>query len=109
MLRYAKVINEETKLCSVGIGTNYDYYESIGMLMQDVEKAWNGNWYLAGHTPEKPADVVKQERIQELHKLLADHDYWTSKYADGEYTDEEWAERVAQRKAWRNELRELEQ
>ena len=49
-----------------------------------------------------------QERIAELKQMLEDADYWTSKHADGEYTDEEWAEKVAIRKAWRVEINELE-
>ena len=55
MLKYAKIINEETKLCEVGVGTDSDFYQSIGMTRQDVEEAWNGNWYLQGYTPEMPA------------------------------------------------------
>lgn len=108
MLKYAKIINNETKQCGVGARTNTDFYKSIGMTEMEVEKAYNGSWYVKGYAPEKPTEVVKQERIAELHQLLADSDYWTSKYCDGEYTDEEWAEKVAQRKAWREELRELE-
>lgn len=49
-----------------------------------------------------------KERIAELKQMLADADYWTSKRVDGEYTDEEWAEKVAIRKAWRAEINELE-
>lgn len=105
---YAKIINEQTKLCEVGLGTNEEYYKSLGMTEMEVEQAWSGSWYVAGYAPEKPEEVIKQERIAELKQLLADSDYWTSKYCDGEYTDEEWAEKVAQRKAWREEIRRLE-
>lgn len=105
---YAKIINEQTKLCEVGLGTDTDYYKSLGMVEMEVEQAYNGDWYVKGYAPEKPEDVIKQERITELKQLLADSDYWTSKYCDGEYTDEEWAEKVAQRKAWREEIRGLE-
>ena len=108
MLKYAQITNEKTKECSVGLGTNTAYYESIGMKEMEVEQAWNGVWYVQGYAPEKPQEVIKEERIEELKQLLADSDYWTSKYCDGEYTDEEWAEKVAQRKAWREEIRELE-
>lgn len=55
MLKYAKIINEETKLCEVGVGTDSDFYQSIGMTLQDVEEAWNGSWYLKGYAPERPA------------------------------------------------------
>ena len=57
---------------------------------------------------EQYAEYKKQLRITELKQLLADADYWTSKHADGEYTEEEWAEKVAIRKAWREEINQLE-
>ena len=52
---YAKIINEETKECQVGTGTNTEFYKSIGMTEMDVEKAYNGFWYLVGYVPAKPA------------------------------------------------------
>ena len=51
---------------------------------------------------------IKQSRIIELKYLLDSKEYWTSKYIDGEYTEEEWAEKVATRKKWRNEINQLE-
>lgn len=82
------------------------------LIEEDAEHSF-GDYILADteyvlSTDEKAKEVVKQERIAELKRFLADSDYWTSKYCDGEYTDEEWAEKVAQRKAWREEIRELE-
>lgn len=58
--------------------------------------------------PEPTEYEKAQARIAELKQMLADADYWTSKRVDGEYTDEEWAEKVAIRKAWRAEINELE-
>lgn len=58
--------------------------------------------------PEPTEYEKAQARIAELKQMLADVDYWTSKRMDGEYTDEEWAEKVAIRKAWRAEINELE-
>lgn len=55
MIKYAKITNEETKECSVGTGTNTDFYKSIGMTEMDVEQAYTGDWYLAGHCPKKVA------------------------------------------------------
>ena len=43
-----------------------------------------------------------------LKQQLAEMDYKSSKYVDGEYTQEEWAEIVAERKAIRERIRELE-
>ena len=55
MKKYAKIINEETKQCEVGLGTNSAFYQSIGMTEMEVEQAYNGSWYLQGYAPEKPA------------------------------------------------------
>lgn len=60
MLKYARVVDENTKLCEVGLGDNDEFYRSIGMAMQDVEEGYNG-WYLAGYAPEKPFAVKAGE------------------------------------------------
>lgn len=64
MLLYAKVVNEETKLCDVGLGTNTDYYKSLGMTEQEVEQAYNGQWYLVGYVPSKPAPTIEEQLIE---------------------------------------------
>lgn len=61
MKKYAIIENEETKVCSVGIGTDTEFYRSIGMSEMDVEKGWDGNWYLSGYAPQKPQEVKEQE------------------------------------------------
>lgn len=58
---YAKIENEETKVCSVGVGTDEKFYRSIGMSEMEVEKAYDGSWYLKGYAPEKPKEVKEQE------------------------------------------------
>lgn len=58
---YAKIINEETKVCSVGIGTDTEFYRSIGMSEMDVEQAYDGQWYLKGYAPEKPIEQKEAE------------------------------------------------
>ncbi len=45
MKKYAKIINEETKACEIGLGTNAEFYQSIGM---EVEQTFDGGWYIAG-------------------------------------------------------------
>lgn len=60
-LKYAKVVNEKTKLCEVGLGTNKAYYESIGMVEMDVEPAYDGNWYLYGYAPKQPAPTIEEQ------------------------------------------------
>lgn len=90
MLKYAKIVNNESKKCDVAIGTDTAYYETIGMTLQEVEQDWRGQWYLAGYAPEKPRAVIIQEEIDHLKTELADMDYKQFKYLRGEFTDEEW-------------------
>ncbi|MBP5160624.1 MAG: hypothetical protein ILP11_01040 [Alphaproteobacteria bacterium] len=63
MKKYAKIINEETKQCDVGLGTDTEYYISEGMTEMDVEQAYNGEWYVEGYAPEKPAPTYQEQRM----------------------------------------------
>lgn len=65
MLKYAKIVNDETKQCEVGIGTNSKFYQSIGLTQMDVEQAYNGNWYIMGYAPEKPESTYTEKRLAE--------------------------------------------
>lgn len=58
---YAKIINEETKQCEVGLGTNTEFYKSIGMSEMDVEQGYDGQWYLTGYAPAKPVETMQSE------------------------------------------------
>ena len=65
MLKYAKIEDEQLKKVSVGEGDDTEFYESIGMAIMDVEKAYTGEWYLKGYAPAKPAptyDEIKDAR-----------------------------------------------
>lgn len=66
MLQYAKVEDEETGACSVGVGTNTAFYESIGMTLQDVSQSYDGNWYLTSKLPAKPLETAQEEKLNEL-------------------------------------------
>lgn len=75
----------------------------------DIEPLGDGTYKITEIVIPEPTEYEKaQARIAELKTLLDSKDYWTSKRLDGEYTDEEWAEKVAIRKAWRAEINELE-
>lgn len=78
MRKYAKIINEETKLCEVGLGSNSEFYESIGMEEMDVEQAYNGNWFLIGFVPEKPEATYAEKRRNEYPPIPEQLDmiYW---------------------------------
>lgn len=82
MKKYAKVINEETKLCEVGLGTNNNFYASIGMEEMEVEQAYNGSWYIKGYAPIKPQSLINQERINELQGYLNSTDWYAVRYAE---------------------------
>lgn len=99
--------HEETQLVPTYTEETVD--EAIAEYAEaDIETAYNGEKYLKGYAPQPTEYQKAQARIAELKALLDSKDYWTSKRADGEYTEEEWAEKVAIRKAWRAEINELE-
>lgn len=66
MLKYAKIIDKKTHACEVGIGTNTNYYKSIGMKELDVEQDCNGSWYLFGYLPNQDIEILKENKISEL-------------------------------------------
>lgn len=70
MLLFAKVENEETKVCSVGIGTDTEFYQSIGMTEMEVEQGYDGSWYLKGYAPEKPTELKEEEARVERDKRI---------------------------------------
>ena len=61
MKKYARIVNEETKACEVGTGTNTAFYQSIGMSEMEVEQAYDGSWYLKGYAPQKPIEQREAE------------------------------------------------
>ena len=69
MKKYAIIIDEETKACQVGLGTNVEFYKSLGFEEMEVEQAWNGDWYVLGYAPKKPLEAYKQEKLNELREL----------------------------------------
>jgi len=76
MIKYAKVINQETGLCEVGLGTNTEFYQSIGMIELDVQQSdIDGAWYLANKCPMKTdeqKELEEKERIAKLNLTGAD-------------------------------------
>ena len=78
MLKYAKIENETTKECSVGLGTDVEFYQSIGMSPIDVEQAWNGNWYVTGYCPVEPEKSYVEKRQAEYPSITDQLDmiYW---------------------------------
>lgn len=93
MLKYAKIANEETKQCEVGIGTNTEFYKSIGMTEMEVEEAYNGCWYVKGYAPKKPipTDEEIEKAREDYRKEHIDSKTLERqrKQANGTWTDED--------------------
>lgn len=62
---YAMITDEKTKAVSVGLGTDIEFYKSIGMTDMEVEQAYDGSWYVKGFAPDF-SDKIKQDKIAEL-------------------------------------------
>ena len=69
--KYAIITNQETKTVDVGLGTDEQFYKSIGMTEMDVEQAYNGAWYLNGYAPQRP-EPTPQEQIRSLESQITD-------------------------------------
>ena len=112
MKKYAKVINEETKQCEVGTGTNSAYYQSIGMTEMEVEQAYDGYWYLAGYAPAKPVPTKEEQQKAREEAYKAEVDPITchiQRLGDEEQTPEviaEIASLVEERKAKVDEIKQ---
>lgn len=76
---FYKIIDNNTKKVNVGLGTNKEFYQSIGMVEGEVEKGYDGSWYLKGYAPQKTLEELKQEKIQELRKKA--NNYILSQYS----------------------------
>lgn len=80
-------------------------------LQCEIGKAWrviNGELSMQIYDDKEYQNNLHQQEMDALKQQLGSMDYKTSKYADGEYTDEEWQVIVAERKAIREKIRELE-
>lgn len=84
MIKYAKITNEQTGLCEVGIGTNAEFYQSIGMTELDVQQSDIDNaWYLTEKCPMKTDEQKAKEERDRIDALcLTRSDVERAIYAD---------------------------
>ena len=96
MLKFAKIINDITKECRIGLGTDGVFYQSIGMIEQDVELAYNGHWYLVGYAPKAPEPTYQELRRAAYPEISEQLDmiYWDK--VNGTNT---WQEKISEIKA----------
>lgn len=104
---WAKVIDDEKKLCEVGLGDDSNYYKSIGYQKMEVAEGADGKWYVKGYEPGNAIPSAKQKRINELKKLLAQWDYIGTKIATGCATIEDYKDVIEMCEAYRQEIRIL--
>ena len=71
---YCKYDNNTKKCLEVGMGTNIEFYKSIGMTDEEVEKAYDGSYYLKGYAPSQNLDELKSEKLSELTAITSKFD-----------------------------------
>ena len=71
MKKFAKIINDITKECWVGIGTDYAFYKDQGFTEQDVTLGYNNIWYLTGYEPD-PTEHIKNLELQKAKQERAE-------------------------------------
>lgn len=91
MIKYAKITNEETGLCEVGLGTNIDFYKALGMVELDVQQSdIDDEWYLTEKCPMKTDEEKELEEKIRIGKLsLTKREVFLALYRDKGITPEQ--------------------
>lgn len=66
MLKYAKIIDDTTKRCDIGLGSDASFYQFIGMELMDVEQGYDGNWYMAEYVPIQPIEEARTAALSSI-------------------------------------------
>ena len=82
------------------------WYEN-GPLIRDTENPYNIEFFIG--VPYNEEQKAQYKQIAELKRKLRDSDYKAIKYADGAYTEEEYAPIRAERASWRAEINRIEE
>ena len=82
--------------------TEEEFYAADGLV-----RLIDGRIFLGKTDAEKTSEEAI-EKIRILKKNLAETDYIAAKIAEGAATAADYAEKIAQRNAWRKEISELE-
>lgn len=70
MKLYGTVIDNNTGLCSIGTGTNIEFYKSIGMVELDVQQSDVDNrYYLIDKCPMKTSEEVALKEQDKINRL----------------------------------------
>jgi hypothetical protein len=92
----AKIIDDKKKKCDVFCGTDFNWAIKNGFSEMEVERAWDGSWYLKGFAPERPEPTYTEKRQREYPPISEQLDmiYW-----DKVNGTNLWQEKIAEIKA----------
>lgn len=85
----------------------FKFVDENGYAIEEIEPKGDERQFKVVEIPQPSEEDIKQARIEELKAKLSETDYIVIKIAEGEATQEEYAEVLANRKAWRTEINEL--
>ena len=71
---YCKYDKNTKKCTEVGTGTDTEFYKSIGMTDEEVEKSYDGYYYLKGYAPTQNIDELKASKLSELTTITSKFD-----------------------------------
>lgn len=91
MLKYGKIINEDTGLCMIGLTGNVEFFKSVGMTQLDVEQSdIDQQWYLSDKCPMKEHNEKIIEEKTRIGKLnLTPREVFLAIYRDKGITPEQ--------------------
>ena len=69
MLLYAKIVDKNLKICDVGTKNNEAYYKKLGLTLQEVEKGFDGQYYLKGKAPKEPTENIAKKLEVDIEKI----------------------------------------
>lgn len=77
MTQRYKIQNENTKEVLIAIGEDIEWFEAMGYTeVGEVEQAYDGRYYVAGHAPTMPQEEAVTQVRAERDRRLAETDWY---------------------------------
>lgn len=72
-----KIHDQETNEVLIAVGDNIQFFESMGYTeVGEVERAYDGRYFVAGHAPTMPQEEVVTQIRAERDRRLAETDWY---------------------------------
>lgn len=72
-----KIHDQETNEVLIAVGDNIQFFESIGYTeVGEVERAYDGRYFVAGHAPMMPQEEVATQVRAERDRRLSETDWY---------------------------------